>query len=238
MPWALREDLLPDKEVFSYTDMPDRIFNFAQNWNWNKMFRASFIKKHKIRFQAIHRTNDLLFTCKALVLADKIATVCKPLINYRVGMTTNCQATNCLYPLDFYKAFLELKKWLIRKKLYNKVRKSFTEWALVGCVYNINSIKNHEDIKQLVTKKVFTKGIKELCFENHNECMVEEENYHKEFEQMYEQFRKDEQNRKQEEKQKLSERIRLLFSVRNNGNKTHKVITILGIKIKLKRKCD
>ena len=118
MPWSLNINFLPEKEIFNYKDIPNHIFNFGQNWNWNKLYKRSFITKNKIKFQKLYRTNDLLFTCKALVLADKISTIKEPLINYRTEQTTNSQSTNHLHPYDFYKAFKELKKFLINKKIY------------------------------------------------------------------------------------------------------------------------
>ncbi len=38
----------------------------------------------KLKFQEIRRTNDLFFTCSALVNAEKITTVKEFLVNYRV----------------------------------------------------------------------------------------------------------------------------------------------------------
>ena len=45
MSWSLNEKFLPNKEIFNYKDVPDHIFNIAQNWNWNKIYKHEFIKK-------------------------------------------------------------------------------------------------------------------------------------------------------------------------------------------------
>jgi len=161
MPWALRVEKLPEKKVFSYKDMPNNIFNFAQNWNWNKIFKRDFIIKNNIKFQELYRTNDLYFTCCALVLASNITTIEEPLVNYRVGMTTNCQQTNHLHPLDFYEAFKKLRKFLIKLDIYEEVKESFTTWATSGCKHNIGSISN-DKIKTKVIKKIKTCGKKDL----------------------------------------------------------------------------
>ena len=58
-----------EKDVFCYKDNPDRIFNSFHNYTWNKLFSHEFINKHNLKFQELHRTNDLLFTCSALVFA-------------------------------------------------------------------------------------------------------------------------------------------------------------------------
>ena len=161
MTYSLDRDMLPDKDIFNYKDMPEHIFNFSQNWNWNKFFKRSFVEQNNITFQEIHRTNDLLFTCKALMLAKRISTVQEALINYRINMENNCQSTNYKYPFDFYEAFLELRKWLCDQNLYDAVKSSYLAWAVGGCVYNIDSIKQPR-IKSKLIKQIRTFGMDAL----------------------------------------------------------------------------
>ena len=168
----------------------------------------------------------MLFTCKALVLAERISVIETPLVNYRMAQESNSQSTNHLYPLDFYKAFSELKKWLVKNKIFNEVKKSFIEWVIAGCVVNIKSI-NNEACKQLVKKKVLKKGMKEFCLYEHNNNPIFELEYHQIFNDMLNDFK----NKEFEQKKK----IRNFFSMRNSEDKRHKIVTILGIKIKIKR---
>ena len=229
MQWVLRVDLLPNKDIFSSKDIYNYIFNFSQNWNWNKIFRNDFIKKNKIRFQKIYRTNDLLFTCKSLVLASKITTLNKPIVKYRINHGISCQQNNDFYPLDFYKAFKELRLWLKRVNLYEKCKKSFIEWALAGCVYNINSIIDFKN-RAFVSKIVFTKGLKELDLINHKSCVIIDSQAHLNFDLMLKEFQESQKIRRKEQ-------LQALFSVKNQvlKGKKHKVVTMLGIKIKLRR---
>ncbi len=141
MPQSLQKKWLPQKEVFSYKDMSDHIFNSFQNWAWNKLFRRDFIKENNIRFQELQRTNDLLFTCTALVLAERITTVQESFIFYRVNHGGNCQATNVEKPLDFLQAFCALKDCLKQLNMYESVRKSYLNWALEGCIHNVLSVE-------------------------------------------------------------------------------------------------
>lgn len=136
---AMRDEFLPEKEIFSYQDMPGHIFNTFHNWPWNKMFRRSFVMENGLKFQEIMRTNDLYFTCTALVSAKRITTVKEVLVNYRVGASGNCQNTNTRAPLDFYEAFLKLKDYLETKGIYEEVKQSFVNHALDGCVANLLS---------------------------------------------------------------------------------------------------
>lgn len=161
MPWSLVKEYLPSKEIFNYKDIKNYIFIFSQNWNWNKLFKKEFIDKNNITFQNLFRTNDLLFTCKALIQANKITTIKNELVNYRTGFSTNSQSTNYLYPYDFYKAFKALREWLISIDKYEEVKQSYVNWALGGLVYNIDSI-GINSIKKRCGKFIYNKGLKNL----------------------------------------------------------------------------
>ena len=159
--WSLVYEYLPSKDVFNYKDMKDYIFLFSQNWNWNKLFKKEFIDNNKITFQNLFRTNDLLFTCKALILADKISVVKNELINYRTGMTTNSQSTNHLHPYDFYEAFKALREYLISIGKYEEVEQSYINWSLGGLVYNIDSVKV-KSIKKEMGKYLYNNCLESL----------------------------------------------------------------------------
>jgi glycosyltransferase involved in cell wall biosynthesis len=160
---------LPKKEVFNYNDFPEYIFNTFLICAWNKLYKKDFIVRNKIKFQEIHRTEDLLFTSKALIKAKRIAVLDIPLVNYRRHVKS-CQSTNDLYPKDFYHALLELKNFLINEKLFNSLKQSFTNFVISTCSYNLNSLTTQESYKELY-KFLHETGLKELSInevpENH-----------------------------------------------------------------------
>jgi len=146
--WAFQSRHFPS-DVFSYGDAPDRIFNSFQNWAWNKLFRRSFVEANQLRFQELFRTNDLLFTCSALIAADRIALLYRTLAVYRIGIGSSSQSTNHLSPFDFYKALSALKDRLERGGQFREVEKSFSNLALQGCIYNLHSIKAPDAFREL-----------------------------------------------------------------------------------------
>ena len=226
MPCALVEENLPNKDVFNYHDMPKFIFTSFHNWNWNKLFRKKFIDDNNIRFQEIYRTNDLLFTCKALVLADRITTIKKFLVNYRVNILS-CQSSNYLYPIDFYKAFKVLREFLLEKNIYSELEESYLNWLLDGILYNF---KTQKDIKNrdLILKTVL-KDRKKLSLNDKNVCLIGNEKY-KELKIIIQDYNE----RKFRNFYILKRFCQRIFSITNKDN--HKVIAILGIKIKIKLK--
>ena len=52
---------------------------------WNKLFRASYIREHRILFQEIIRSNDLAFCIEALARTDRIAVLPRVLYRYRIN---------------------------------------------------------------------------------------------------------------------------------------------------------
>lgn len=129
------------KNEFNFRDNKNRIFNSFQNWAWNKFFRREFLVKYNICFQEIFRTNDLYFTCVALVSATKIFLLEKKLVHYRRGISINCQSNNDKYPLDWYKACIKLKKYLVYNKIYNDVEQSFLNEFVSGAYYHLITSK-------------------------------------------------------------------------------------------------
>lgn len=161
LPFSLNIKNLPAKQIFSYRDIPDTIFNTFQNWAWNKLFRAEFVRKNNLKFQELQRTNDLVFTCMALVCAKKITTVENAFVYYRVNHGGNCQSNNERAPFDFYKAFIELKRQLNDKQICDVVRSSYQTWALKSCIYNVFSIKN-SSIRHDVCSFLTQEGLAQL----------------------------------------------------------------------------
>lgn len=156
--WGLRMEMLPEQEVFTFRDMPGYIFNAFHNWPWNKMFRREWVLRQDIRFQPLMRTNDLLFTNKALILADRITVLNEKLVRYRVRVSGSCQSSNGEAPLDFYKAFLALREFLIGQGVYEQVKQSYVNHALDGCIANLNTAdfsKGQKALYNLLKTEIF-----------------------------------------------------------------------------------
>lgn len=147
--WNLRPDLTPEHQPFSYRDMPEYIFNAFGNPTWNKIFKREFIQKKGIAFQEISRANDLLFTCRALVAAERIITIDKPYVHYRINSSTSLQATKDRDPLSFLKAFFTLEENLKQDSLYEYVEHSFLNHLLDGIVFNLDSVHTLEALTDL-----------------------------------------------------------------------------------------
>ena len=223
--WIIQKSKIPQNLIFNYKDFPDYIFNCFQNWAWNKLFKSDFIKLNNIKFQEIKRTNDLYFTCCALVLANKITYLDEKLVYYRFNTISNCQSTNYMAPKDFAKAFIKLKKFLEKKNIYKEVKRSYINWAICSCLYNLHTLEKYPKTYTKLLNYLIDSGFYEMDISEINKNLFYSEYEYNEFKRLY-----DLKNIHYKNK------FEKFFSIKNSWDRRHKIITVLGIRIKIRRK--
>lgn len=150
--------------VFCPREHPARIFNSFQNWVHNKLFRKSFVDARGLYFQAVHRTADLLFVCRALAEADRIALVDKELHQYRVNNTLSALNSSDAWPLDFYYAFLELRSALEARGLWLLYHDSYVNWVQEGVAMNLQRARSFDAFMSIVHCMRDERGLAKLDF--------------------------------------------------------------------------
>ena len=148
--WAFRHEWLGEDMVFSPAEHPERIFNSFQNWVHNKLFRGSFVRENGITFQHVHRTADLLFTCRALTEAKRIALLDEYLHQYRVNNPQSALFSSDAWALDFYEAFLALRARLEECGTWELYHDSFVAWAGESVAMNLARINSYEGFCAIV----------------------------------------------------------------------------------------
>ena len=166
MPWSLKTNFLPEKEVFNYKDVLDHVFDFCIGWSWDKLYKTSFIKETQLEFQNLRSTNDAFFVFMSLLHAKKITTIENILITHRKNTFTSLSETRDKDPNCFLTAVIEMKKYMEEKGFYNSVKKSFLNWFCDFSFWHLDTLQNQENKKQLkkhLTKTIFKKfGIYDL----------------------------------------------------------------------------
>jgi len=76
---------------------------------WNKLFRASYLRDHGIRFQEIVRSNDLAFCVEALARTERIAVLPRVLYRYRIN-GGGLQSTKDKTPNSWREALAEARR--------------------------------------------------------------------------------------------------------------------------------
>ncbi len=138
--------LVPDKEVFSYKDIPKDFFQFTNTVAWNKMFKRDLIVNNNLSFQEIERCNDYFFVYASLVKANKITTVDKVLYTQRINHGINLHSALYKSPFCFLEASSKLHDWLVKENKYNDLQDSFIKAFIKLSNYNILRFKDYKNI--------------------------------------------------------------------------------------------
>ncbi len=143
-PWILNAGMVKNREVFTPHDAAEYLYNFVTPAPWNKMFDRKFLIREGLKFQNTKRSNDLYFTYAAMSVAKTITIYRKKPVYYRVGMSTNLQASRHETPQDCIHALLRLKEELIKRGIFKQFERSYINMALSTCLYNLPEEKERE----------------------------------------------------------------------------------------------
>ncbi|MCH4081658.1 MAG: glycosyltransferase family 2 protein [Atopobiaceae bacterium] len=153
---------LPEEiDVFDPHEWPKRILNSFQNWVHNKLFRASYVYERNLSFQPLHRTADLLFTCRALTEAHRIALLDEYLHKFRINNANSAMATSDRYPLDFYEALIALRDTLKEQGTWELYHDSYISWAAISVIANLEVARSLEGFAT-IANKMKKGGLQEL----------------------------------------------------------------------------
>lgn len=142
LPWSMQSHFFPDG-VFSYRDNPDRILTSFQNWLHNKLFKVSFVRDHGLSLQKLSHTEDMLFTCRALLEAERIICVHGAYGYYRIGnASSQMNSAGAKRPLDFYSACIALHDYLVANNMLDEVRTSYQNWVAECVLVNSSVVSN------------------------------------------------------------------------------------------------
>ncbi len=158
--WAMRLQYFPKKMPFAPDDLGDYLFFAVNPAAWNKLFRASFIRKAKLEFQDLRRTNDAYFTYMALAQAKRITHVDRYLVNYRSGNPYSLQGSNQESPLEFVEAIAAMRRRLEEIGKYQKLERAFVNEALELCLANLrraSTLSAFQQIHRALTTDVFAR---------------------------------------------------------------------------------
>ncbi len=215
---AVHEKYLPNKNVFNYKDMPKHIIGFCQGWAWDKLYKTSFLKKYNLEFPDIHNSEDAAFVFLSLVLADRISVIKDNLVIHR-KISTSLENKRDEYPFDYIKSAFILKEKLEQNNKYEDVKQSYINWLVVHSFWQLDTLKDKTN-KKLLADKLQNEVFPVLnIYEYDKDYFYSEKDYRRLHSKNLLRNKKWYQN---------------IFSLKNEG--VYKVITILGINIRIKNK--
>ena len=161
-----KENVIPQN--LNEKDFDKELLNWFKEFAHNKLFKKDFIFQNNLKFQEIKRANDLFFSKASICLTDKISTIDKPFVHYRVALETNLSSTNSKTPLEFTKALIKLKEFLIENDLYKKYEKSFISYSEGLIEYTLRTLKIYPKKYWELKKYIFNSIVPELNLNKKN----------------------------------------------------------------------
>ncbi len=140
----------PKAHSFNPVAHPDRILNSFQNWVHNKLFLREFLQDNSIAFSNIHRTEELMFTGRALTEATRIAVLDRSLHQYRTNNLESSIENSDSYYLDFLTAFTVFRRHLEESGLWDLYGESYVNWAIEAVGGNLLRSKRKETFWNIV----------------------------------------------------------------------------------------
>lgn len=214
--FSIEKNIINDCILIQPEKLSKYIFQFCVGWPWDKLYKKDFIINNKLQFQNLRQSNDTYFVLLSLVLTNSISIVDEILVTHRTHKNS-LEKTRRQSPECFYYALMELYKALLDRNLFKTYEQSFINYCFTFSFWHMSSI----DCKRAKNKmfKKFKKLYKKLNLKKYSE------NYFYDIESY--KFLKNEI--------KYNSFPKNIFSIRNSNDKRHKIITILGLKLKIKR---
>ncbi len=138
---------------------------------WNKLYRRSFLEKHKIRFPENLRYEDNPFYYKSIILANSISIIDQKLLYYRINRSNSLQASNYdnQNVLDIVKIMKIIEKDIIDNKLPAEFYQQFENYMYNEFLWRLNLLEKH--------KLLFLEMIKSNFKENQFYNLLKKMNY-------------------------------------------------------------
>ena len=167
--------------VFSKESNLNNIFSFTSPAPWSKLFKRKFILDKEIFFQGTRNANDVRFVLTALAEAERIVVLDKTLVYYRINHGTSLQQTKDSDPTCICDALSGLKTELIKRKLFEKLKKPYYSLAVEHYFYNLKALQSRQAfeclyhrVQDFLTEDLHLSEFPESFIELHNSSDKEE----------------------------------------------------------------
>lgn len=140
---------LPCKEVFSWKDYPDKVFQVTIGAAWVLLIRNQSIRESGLRFQEVFHADDFFFTYGMLSYAKRVTLLKEKLVYYRINNSGSQTENRDKSPLSAIKACKKTKDWLEEQGLFLTFRRSFLNKAAQYCQWYLEHMYQFESFAEL-----------------------------------------------------------------------------------------
>ena len=148
----LNRELIPNKDVFSYNDIPDSILQLSIEAPWNKLYRLDFIKDKGLYFLTSRYCNDVFFVMASMELADRVCVLRDKLIYYRTGNSASVTRGRRENPECLFEVLTNTLHKLKESERYEDIWKSYANYTWERLVTHVNEVVNENNYSIFVTR--------------------------------------------------------------------------------------
>lgn len=210
-------------EQFGKIELEDKIFGNMNVGSWNKLYRKDLIKKYNLRFPEKMRNEDAFFTWAYWSISRNMYCIPDKLYNY-LRRNSSLMAKTFAQGmeeevLDHLKIGEMLYNFLIQNNLYEKREDAFLR-AYIVCWFFVRDYgsKKYKQIGHEIAREFLSD--KNIPIQHY--LLRDIVKY------PYKRFRIKEHGK--------DTFVQKVFSLKNSTDKTHKIVTFLGFRIKFRRK--
>lgn len=127
---------LPTNNIFNWKVKKNYVFS-AKLAVWNKLYRREFIRKYNIKFMNVLRGEDIIFTVKSRVLANKIIYIDNADYYYVIKednsiiINPDLKEKIEVNQFEYYELF---KQSLENSNIYNIIENDYKKWVINSCL--------------------------------------------------------------------------------------------------------
>lgn len=147
----------PQAMPFSWRDVPEKVFQIGDLMAWNKLYRANLIKENDLHFESIAISDDQLLSFMAMVYADRISIVDRPLLHYRYNSGSSQTSGVARHPESVYLASYGIYDKLKEIGIYEDVKRSFLNrmfWLMREGFDKMDSFEKLKDLYETYLNEV------------------------------------------------------------------------------------
>lgn len=115
--------IVPKRQIFNWKENTNDFFKILSPTTWNCLYSRTFLVENSLKFSSLIFSDDVFFTTKTLMMADKISVVHKKLIYYRIYDDTvfdkESLYKNSIEEFRMFERFLTINNLVFSSDIYN-----------------------------------------------------------------------------------------------------------------------
>ncbi len=149
---SINLSLAPNKDSFSWRDVPDILYQMADTVTWNKLYKKSLLDENHLRYEAIPISDDQYVPALGLLYAKRLAVVDQALVHYRFNTGSSQVDTYSRHRDSSYRAAYSIIDRMKQEGIYPEIKRSYLCTAVRLLRDYLDAMATFEDFDYLYNK--------------------------------------------------------------------------------------